>query len=162
MRQKLITAFLEHVRENHPDILFDLGDDEAVMQWTTDRLQEVSATIQAMKKKYKPEGQIIAACMEELIQNLLPSRYNYVRNVLEEEFYDDYSRLKEAGILRFEAVNMVAHCRSTFDDLRFSVENEDNRFTRYAIIGMIRDYLNGQCVNETVNDGVQQQAEAAG
>lgn len=162
MRQQLIRKFLAHVRENHPDILFDLGDNEALMQWMNDRLIEVSGIIQQMKKTYKPDGKIISACMEELTQNLLPSRYNYIRDILQDEFEEDYSRFVRLGILQFEAVNMVIYCRSTFDDLRFSVENEDNRFTRYAITGLIKDYLQENSVNEAVNDVLQQSKEIQG
>lgn len=153
-----MSAFLTHLRENHPDILFDLGDEEAIMRWTNERLEEVSGIIKAMKAKFKPEGKIIAACKEALVQNLLPSRYNYVCNILHKEFKADYQRLLGSGVLRSEALNMVLHCRSTFDDLRFAVENEDNSFTRHAITGMLREYLDGQRMDETLANGFKRRS----
>jgi hypothetical protein len=55
---------------------------------------------------------------------------------------------------------MIHHCQSTFDDLKFSDETEDNQFLRYAIIGAVSDYLDSE--NENVSHELQQPTETAG
>lgn len=162
MRKQLLGDFLKYVRANHPEILDDFDNDGLLMDWLNAKLELVMPTIQALKKKYRPEPQIVEVCMAELTTSLGPSRLNYIRHLLEEEFEVDHTRMAQAGILHFEAFNMLNRCRSTFDDLRFSAENEDNRFTRYAITGVLKEYLEEQRGSENVSDGVQQPAEAAG
>ena len=81
-------------------------------------------------------------CMEELTKQIRPSRFNYLKALLEEEFSNEFERLEQAGILTTELINMITVCDMVFDEMRFSTENEDNRNLRYAIIGAMHEYLN--------------------
>lgn len=156
MRDLLLTSLFQYVKDNHPDLFFELGDDSNILKWLSDKVSTVTPLVQQLKKKYKLESQILEVCMDTLTKALGPSRYNYICLLLEEEFEATHRQFVQVGILRFEAVNLVAYCRSVFDDLQFSEENEDNRFTRYAIIGTIKEYLHGNEGAETVSYGVQQ------
>jgi hypothetical protein len=90
---------------------------------------------------------------------LRPSKYNYIRTILSEEFEERYILMLEAGLLQYELVNMVSYCLPVFEDLRFSEETVDNKFTRYAITGMINEYLESNSVDENVSNGLQQSAK---
>jgi hypothetical protein len=79
--------------------------------------------------------------MMHLTQSLRPSRYCFVKDILEEDFEEIYNRLEESGILIFEVLNMLSACTVIFDELGYTEENEDNRFLRYAITGVIEEYL---------------------
>jgi hypothetical protein len=76
-----------------------------------------------------------------MTEELRPSRYQYIRSVIEEEFNSDYERMKENGTLTYEVVNLIETCKSIFNDFGFNSENEANRHLRYAIIGQVHDYL---------------------
>jgi hypothetical protein len=65
-------------------------------------------------------------------------------------------------LLQHEVINIVNHGLSVFNDLKFSEETEDNRFTRYAITGMISEYLESSSVKENVSNGLQQSTETTG
>ena len=56
---------------------------------------------------------------------------------------------------------MIAYCQSVFDDLNFSEENEENRFLRYAITGVIKEYLE-EVRGENVKNGLQQSTKTEG
>ena len=70
-----------------------------------------------------------------------PSRYQYILDILEEEFLQAYSRFREMGVLTYEIINMIAACNPVFEKLGFTDEKEDDRQLRYAITGTIGEYL---------------------
>jgi len=88
-----------------------------------------------------PEYIIEEVCMEELTKDLRPSKYNYISNILEEDFEFAYQQFQKAGTLLYEVGNIIGQCESVFQTLEFTEENEDNRQLRYAVTGIIDKYL---------------------
>jgi hypothetical protein len=163
MRETLINKLHEYIRENNPDILFQLEKDSKVSQYLSEKLSTVSSLIN-LSDKGQPAYIIEDACMDVLTQDLRPSKYNYICNILDEEFGDTFQQLIDNGLLQFEAVNLVNHCQSIFEDLQFSEENEGNQFLRYAIIGTISEYRerNVTSEKENVSNELQQSTETEG
>ena len=62
--------------------------------------------------------------------------YDYVKLVLEEEFYKTYLRFSSHGILHYELTNILELCAPLVTGL-----DEDDRFLKYEVIGTIADYL---------------------
>lgn len=156
MQQTLINKLHEYIRENNPDLLFQLEEDKKVTEYLSDKISTVSALI-IQKENGKPAYIIEDACMDVLTQDLRPSKFNYISNLLQEEFESTYNQIQESGTLKFEVINLVNQCQSVFADLKFSEENEGNQFLRYAILGTIGEYLEGVTSgNENVKDGLQQ------
>lgn len=62
-----------------------------------------------------------------MTEELRPSRYLYIRSVIEEEFNLDYERLKENGVLTYEVINLIEACKGIFNDFDFSRKNEEDR-----------------------------------
>jgi hypothetical protein len=89
----------------------------------------------------RPPYIIEELCLNAMTEELQPSRYQYIRSVIEEEFNGDYERMKENGTLTYEVVNLIETCKGIFSDFDFNSENETNRHLRYAIIGQVHDYL---------------------
>lgn len=163
MLETLITKLHEYIRGNNPDILFQLEEENKVSEYLTEKVSTVSYLINQLDKG-QPAYIIEDTCMDVLTQDLRPSRYNYIRNILEEEFGDTYQQLSDNGLLRFEIINIVNYCNSVFEDLRFSEETEDNQFLRYAIMGAIGEYQESNVTSESenVSNGLQQSSEAEG
>ena len=156
MKKILFNKLLEYIRENNPDLLFQLEKDRKVAEYLSDKIRTVSALIRQMNIG-EPAYIIEDTCMDILTQDLRPSKFNYISNVLEEDFADTHQLLQASGTLKFEVINMISLCQSVFEDLNFSEENEDNQFLRYAIIGTIKEYFLAVAgENENVIDGVQQ------
>ena len=162
MQQALITKLHEYIRENNPDLLFQLEEDGKVTEYLSDKISTVSALIKQTENG-KPAYIIEDACMDVLTHDLRPSKFNYISNLLQEEFESTYNQLQESGTLKFEVISLINQCQPVFDDLNFSSENEDNQFLRYAIIGIISEYLEGvTSENENVKDGLQQSTKTEG
>ena len=158
MQEALINNLYQYIRTNNPDILLDLEETGSVTTYLSNKVSSVDYLYNQLSTEGKPAYIIEELCMNFLTQDLMPSRYNYIHNLLEAEFEIKYKELIESGLLLYEVSNMIKHCQSVFDDLNFSEENEDNRFLRYAITGVIKEYLEN-VVNEKVSNELQQSTE---
>ena len=162
MKEILISKLFDYIRDNNPDILFALEAEDKLRYWLYDKVSSVEGLMKVLKKNGQPDYIIEETCMDEMTKELRPSRYNYIINLLEQEFEKDYNSLVRSGLLQHEVVNMIGYCQSVFDDLKFSEETEDNRFTYYAIAGAISEYLESNRDSENVSNELQQSAEAEG
>lgn len=70
-------------------------------------------------------------------------RYDYLHEVLEEEFEDNFFQFHIGGILTFELLNLLPVCAALFEDFGFP-DSDDSRLLRYAITGTIAQYLEGE------------------
>ena len=162
MKKILINKLHEYIRENNPDLLFQLEEDKKVTEYLSDKISTVSVLIKQMDIG-QPAYIIEDACMDVMTQDLRPSKFNYISNLLQEEFESTYNQILESGALKFEVINLINQCQSVFEDLNFSDENEDNQFLRYAILGTISEYLEGVISgNENVKDGLQHSTKTEG
>ena len=159
MKEILIAKLLEYIRDNNPDLLFALEAEDKLRSWLYDKVYSAESLIQQLRNDDQPDYIIEETCLNDITRDLRPSRYNYVLNILEKEFERDYQQLFQSGLLQHEVMNMISYCNSTFDDLRFVEENEDNQFISYAITGAVSEYLESNRVNETVRNELQQSAE---
>ncbi|MBS1737544.1 MAG: hypothetical protein JSS98_13195 [Bacteroidetes bacterium] len=162
MKEILIGKLLEYIRENNPDMLFALEAEDKLRLWLYSKVESVETIWKQMEADKQPDYIIEETCINELTRELKPSRYNYILNILQEEFETNYYWLQQLGLLQHEVVNMVGYCNAVFNDLKFSEENEENRFIRYAICGAIGEYLESNRVSENVSNELQQSAETTG
>jgi hypothetical protein len=80
------------------------------------------------------------------LKNLEPEereRYDYLQEVLEDEFEETHLTFHVSGILVYELLNLLAACTHLFDEFGFP-ESEDSRLLRYAVTGTIAEYLEGE------------------
>ena len=140
MQEILISKLHEYIRQNNPDILLQLEEAGNVTEYLSNKVSTVNASLNQLEK-VQPAYIIDEARLNVLTQDLRPSKFNYITTILEEEFTDRYQHLQGTGILKFEVINLITKCQSTFEDLNFSEANEDNRFLRYAISGIISEWM---------------------
>ena len=158
MQGILINNLYQYIMENNPDILLELEESGSVTPYLSEKVSTVDFLYEQLSTEGKPAYLIEELCMNFLTQDLKPSRYNYILNIFEFEFEVKYNGLTETGLLVFQISSMVKYCKSVFDDLNFSKENEDNRFLRYAITGAINEYLKTM-TSENVSNELQQSTE---
>jgi Domain of unknown function (DUF1896) len=140
MQDILINKLHQYIRENNPDLLLQLEEDGKVTEYLSNKISTVDALLNQLDKG-QPEYSIEEACMDVLTQDLRPSKFNYISNIVEEEFEAIYQQLQKSGTLQFEVINLISHCQPVFDAIGFTEENEDNRQLQYAITGAISEYL---------------------
>jgi macrodomain Ter protein organizer (MatP/YcbG family) len=121
--------------------MFSLQEGYSVTRYLEEKVSAVMPMMEQLLDKGRPPYIIEELCLDAMTEELRPSRYQYIRSVIEEEFNADYQRMKESGTLTYEVVNLIETCKSIFNEFDFNSENEENRHLRYAIIGQVHDYL---------------------
>jgi hypothetical protein len=141
MQTTLKEKLWEYIACNNPDLLLRLQEEHSVSRYLDERVNSALPLAESLSEEGKPQYIIEELCMEAVTEELRPSRYLYIRSVLEEEFPRDNERLQANGILTCEIVNITEACKGIFDDFDFKQENQEDRYLRYAIIGQVHNYL---------------------
>mgnify|MGYP001637819752 CR=1 FL=1 len=137
LKEKL-WAYIVH---NNPDLMFNLQEDYSVTRYLDEKVNGIMPMAERLLGEHKPLYVIEELCIKEMTEELRPSRFLYLREVLEQEFPYDWQRLREDGLLTYEIINMMESCREIYESFNFSVQNEDDQLLRAAIIGQVHEYL---------------------
>lgn len=141
MHQQLKEKLWAYIVHNNPELMFTLQEDYNVTRYLEDRVSEVMPTALKLLEEDKPGYVILELCMQEMTAQLRPSKYNYLTSILAADFEDQYSTLKEAGLLTYEAVNLIDYCQPVFEKYGFTEDNADSSLLRGAIENKISAYL---------------------
>ncbi len=141
MQSMLTEKLWAYIVHNNPDFMLRLQEEHSVTRYLQEKVSAVMPMVAQLLREGKPQHVIEEICFNEMTEELKPSRYQYIRSVIEEEFTADYEQMKENGTLSYEVVNLIKACNSIFSHFDFNSENEANRYLRYAIIGQVHDYL---------------------
>jgi hypothetical protein len=152
MQDLLLGKLHQYIKDNNPDLLVQLEVDGKVTEYLSNKISTTKALLKQLDEG-QPAYIIEDACMEVLTRDLRPSKYNFISNILEEEFEVTYHQLQESGILQFEIINLINYCQTVFDTIGFTEEIEDNRQLRYTITGAISEYLESKSENENLPVG---------
>lgn len=138
MLKEKLWAYIVH---NNPDLMFNLQEDYSVTRYLDEKVNGIMPMAERLLAERKPLYVIEELCVNEMTEELRPSRFLYLREVLEQEFPDDWQRLREDGLLTYEIINIMECCREVFESLTFSIENKDNRNIHHTIVGHVRKHL---------------------
>lgn len=142
MKTILIEKLSAFILINNPDLIVQLQTDYSVTQYLDDKVALVIPLIEKLINEEKPSYIIEELCLREMTADLVPSRFSYIKEIISEEFSEDFERLSAAGVVTYETINLIEYCKDHFESFGFTKENEDNRFLRYAVIAAIHDYFN--------------------
>jgi len=140
MQSVLTEKLWAYIVHNNPDLMISLQEDYSVTRYLEEKVNAVLPMVEQLLGEGRAPYIIEELCLNAMTEELQPSRYQYIRSVIE-EFNGDYERMKENGTLTYEVVNLIETCKGIFSDFDFNSENETNRHLRYAIIGQVHDYL---------------------
>jgi hypothetical protein len=141
MQEVLIAKLHQYITDNNPDLLITLQQEGSVSSYLREKVAAIDLLVNELLASGTPAYIIEERCMDELTKELRPSKYNYLISILEEEFEADYYRLKESGLLTYEAINILESCLPVFGTFGFIVENENDRHLHYAITGAVKEYF---------------------
>jgi hypothetical protein len=141
MVEKLREKLWAYIVHNNPDLMISLQEEYSVTRYLDEKIAGILPMADSLLAEGKPRYVIEELVLNELTEELKPSKFLYIRSVIEEEFPDDFKRLAEDGMLTYEVVNLIAACQEAFETFNFSSENKDDRHLRYAIIAQVHDYL---------------------
>lgn len=131
MTERLQIILVGYIRENNPNILFQLEEENRLHEWVSEKVSSVSHISDE------------TVCLQTMTADLRPSKFNYIKDILEDEFPKDFQRLHDTGVLTFEIINMIDSCKDVFVQIPLTDKNEDDSMLRYAVTGVLSDYLQG-------------------
>ncbi|WEK21354.1 MAG: hypothetical protein P0Y49_09395 [Candidatus Pedobacter colombiensis] len=137
LQQKLHDYIVSH----NPELLLKLQENFSLTTYISDKVAVTMAMVKSLIQEGRTPYDIEELALQEMTAELRPSKFLYLKNILEEEFPDEYNKFSEAGVLTYELVNLIDACQEIFQNAEFSEANEDNRFLRYAVIAQVHDYL---------------------
>ncbi|MCK9412683.1 MAG: DUF1896 domain-containing protein [Prolixibacteraceae bacterium] len=141
MQEMLKEKLWTYIVQNNADLMLNLQQDFSVTGYLEQKVFNVQPLASQLLAENKPGYIIEELCMEELTKDLRPSKFNYIHSVLEDEFGQNFLRIKESGLLTYEIVNLISESETVFETLGFTQVNEQYRMLRYAIAGTIRQYM---------------------
>ena len=142
VQQRLRESLFTYITTNNPELIVGFNTGYTITQFVEDKVGAILPLIEQLKAEDRPGYIIEETCFNEMTEDLRPSKFNYIKAVLEEEFSADFKRLAETGVLTYETINLIDACKEVFNDYGFSQDNEEDRFLRYAVIAAIHDYFN--------------------
>jgi hypothetical protein len=141
MRELLLKKLHYYLVHNHLDLLITLQEEQKVTVYLEDKVALVLPLAEQYQQEKRPDYVIEALCLDELTKDLRPSKFEYIRVLLEDEFTELHWRMREEGILTYEIINLIGYCRPVFSNFGFTEESADDPRLRLAVIGTIHDYL---------------------
>jgi hypothetical protein len=141
MKEQLTHKLHSYLVQNHLDLMISLVEDHRLAHYLEDKVDSVMDLCQGLQAENRPVYVIEALCMEELTRDLRPSRFEYVRALLEEEFEADYHRMSAGCILTYEVISLIGACEPIFEVFAFGQERENSKELRYVVMSMIAEYL---------------------
>lgn len=141
MIEILSAKLIIYMQDNNPELLHRLHGEKLLREYIHQKLVAIDHVLQDLLIQERSRYLIEELCMELLTVDLSPSKYAYIRDVLEEDFFIEYHYLLRSGILMFEITNLIEACNHLFEAFAFSEENADDKNLRYAIAGTIREYF---------------------
>lgn len=144
MLETLIHKLHTYLIENNPELLLELQEENKLTSYLQDKMKSVEQTLWQLQESDAPQYIIEEILIDMLTEDLKPSRFNYVCNILQEVLPDRFEQLQENGTLTYEGVNLVTACRSIFDSTGFSVDTEASPVLHQVVAGIIRQYFQKQ------------------
>lgn len=127
--------------ENNPDLLVHLQEENKVTAYFEEKVKSVQPLLTRIISESEPPYMAEERCLHEMTADLRPSKYNYIRMILEEEFGSDFSSRDENSIIVYEIINIIGICNPLFEEYQFSEDNHDSRDLYYLVTGAINEYL---------------------
>lgn len=142
MHTRLKERLWAYIVQNNPDLMFDLQEEYAVIHYLEEKVSKVMPTALRLIGEGKEGHAIEELCLNEMTEDLKPSRYNYICNLLQRVFPNEYQQHRESGHLTYLAVSLVDYCRNSFNELGFSEKNIKEDAIYAAITKKVGEYLN--------------------
>tara|TARA_R110002020_G_scaffold113688_1_gene261526 strand:+ start:13292 stop:13741 length:450 start_codon:yes stop_codon:yes gene_type:complete len=141
MEENLRQKLWAYIRDNSPEVMFDLQEDYSVGKYLDKKVNGIASRLEQWKKEGLPPADIETRALLELTVDLRPSKFHYIREILQTEFEEAYLEMEGNGTLAYQLLNLIDACKEIFEAIGFSEKNKEGRRLKYAIIGTIARYL---------------------
>lgn len=140
----LMERLWAHIVVHNPEFMEKLKEDNSVTQYLETKVNVVIPILEQHLSEGKPDYAAAELCLNLLIEDLMPSRFDYIQNMLLEDFREERNDFVTAGTLFHESVKLVEVLKHEFEEVGFSEENKEHSKVYYAIATQVSLYLEAQ------------------
>lgn len=141
MQNRLKEMLWAYIVHNNPDLMFSLQEDYSVTTYLEEKVAAAMPLAESLLAQNRPVYAVEELCLNAMTAELKPSKFLYLRSVIEEEFPDEYKAMRENGKVTHEVIKLITACSEVFESFGFTKDNEDNSQLRHALIVAIHDYF---------------------
>lgn len=137
LKEKLWTYISIHA----PELMYQLQEEYRVTSYLDQKIATVLPEAMYLHSQGMDLISVYEICMERLTEDLKPSKFLYVKRILEDEFPIAYDALQQSYMLNYEVLNILECCADLFDRFGFGGLQENKKVLKYSIMGEIHQYL---------------------
>lgn len=141
METALKEKLWHYISCHNPELMFDLQEEYRVNGYLEEKIALVMPEALYLLDQGVPALRVQEICVEQMIEGLCPSKFLFIKRILEEEFPTAYLALQQSYMLNYELLNILECCQEIFEKFGFEEQKGVQRTLRYAIIGEINHYL---------------------
>lgn len=141
METRLKERLWDYIVWHSPELMFELQENYQVSRYLDEKIASVLPEADYLLSQGMDMEKVGEICMEQLTEELRPSKFQYVKHILEEEFPIAYDALQQSYLLNYEVLNILECCKEIFEKFGFNENSGTQRTLRYAIMGEIDHYL---------------------
>ena len=134
--QEKFSAFIE---ENHPDLI--INDKSAVIKAIEERAEKATKLFNALIEEGIHTDAALEHSLKELKEDYIFSKFNYIENILNDNFESYYNELFETNTLQEKVVEYVTRFEGIFEKFPINDDFIDDKKLYYEIIGAIEETL---------------------
>ncbi|HWB27702.1 MAG TPA: DUF1896 family protein [Chitinophagaceae bacterium] len=146
MQELLHIKLRNYLAVHYPGMLLSLAEEGKEEAFIREQVESISGEMDAMLAGGAPAYEVEVACMDILIASLPPSKYDYVLDILEEDFPEKLSAFESSGITLYEICNIIAACGELLEGF-----DEEDEAIHEAVLTVVANYF---AHPETVGHGV--------
>lgn len=141
MQEILLHRLHDYMRHCNPDQLIRLQAQGKVTEYLTDKVKLIDPLLNEMLLATASPLAIEEVCMNVLTEDLKPSKYLYIQEILLEFFGATYVQWQRDNILLYEIINILDGCASVLRYWHLPEEHPENLLRRHAVEHYIREYI---------------------
>jgi len=129
--------------ENNPELMFELNESGTAADYIDANLNKVLPLTEELLALGKSLEEVEQSCLNAMTLKLKPSKFLYIRSIIEEDFPDEFKRLVEDGIMTYTVIGMIAALKDVFMAFGFTSETVDTLHLRHAVIAQLHNFSLG-------------------
>lgn len=141
MIHHLMERLWAYIISHNPELMESLTEDNNVTLYLEEKVNIVIPKMERLFAEGRPDYAVAELCLNDLTEDLRPSRYDYVLTLLREEYPGYFASFSQSGSLRHQAMCMAERSKPIFDNLDFKEENMESNLVYQSILVAMQQYL---------------------
>jgi hypothetical protein len=139
IKENLIKLFMAFISENNPDVIVSIGSTGSMKRFVRDKAEVAMDLAKNLKERGLPESEILDACFESMVKEMKPSRFNFLKDLIQNHFPEKLKRYSETGVMTYEIIQVIESHGHLFEKYRFGETETKNDLLETEFVGILFD-----------------------